>query len=783
MENIISTDVVDELKDSYLTYSMSVITARAIPSIEDGFKPGARRLLWSMLEDGILSDKKVKKCSIPVSSTMGKYHPHGDSSIYETLVNLSQPWSMRYPIIDFSGNNGSRDGDGAAAFRYTECRLAKTAEFTMEGIKKNAVDFIPNYTGELKEPKFLPGFFPHLLCNGTLGIAVGYACNWIPHNLNNVADSIIAFVDNPDISTKELVDIIKGPDFPTGGIIVNGSNLYNCYESGKGKVIVRGEYYVDGNKIIFTSIPYGVSKSNLAIQINDACEAGKINNVKEIRDESGRKNVRFVIELTKSIEAEKTLKELFAHSALQNSYNFNQVAIVEGKPRVLSLKDTIYYYVKHQKECLVRIYDFDINKLSKRNHILEGFLIALEDIDNVINVIKNSESSDDAKIALCNTWNLTEEQAKAVLDIKLSRLTKMDKIKVNKELKENKEKIQFLNNKKEHLDESLIEIVKDMKKKFGDERLTNILDVEYDFSKEDTDIANEDVIVTLAENGYIKRTLKNSYKPQSRNGKGIKNGGLVISNTISTNTKNSLLCFTNLGNMYRIAVNNIVEGTNADKGINITDLISLKENEKILTLANYENNNKYEYILFITENGKVKKTKFEEYSSSRKTTGLIAIKLKDDDKLIAAIPINNEQFVIGTKEGKCVLLNSAEVKTQSRATMGAKGITLKDSDKVVAAALVESTDDYIVTINNKGLGKKNKLEELTNYSLGSKGISILPKDEELKFLLVVNDNDVILLSGSKHSITLEVTEISDKSRIGVGVMLLKDEDIVCASKI
>lgn len=782
MENIILTDAVDELKDSYLTYSMSVITARAIPLIEDGFKPGARRLLWSMLEDGITSDKKVKKCSIPVSSTMGKYHPHGDSSIYETLVNLSQPWNMRYPIIDFSGNNGSRDGDGPAAFRYTECRLAKTAEFTMEGIKKNAIDFIPNYTGELKEPKFLPGFFPHLLCNGTLGIAVGYACNWLPHNLNNVADSIIAFIKNPNINTKELVDIIKGPDFPTGAIIVNGNNLYDCYEKGKGKVVVRGEHRIEKNKIIFSSIPYGVSKSNLAIQINDACDAGKINDIKEIRDESGRKNVRFVIELARNANADNTLKELFTYSSLQNSYSFNQVAIVEGKPRTLSLKDTIYHYVKHQKECLVRMFDFDINKLNKRNHILEGFLIALEDIDNIIIVIKNSDSSEEAKKELCGKWNLSEEQAKAVLDIKLSRLTKIDKIKVNKELKDNNEKLQILSYKKEHLDESLIEMVENMKKKFGDNRLTKISNVEYDFSKGNGVIAEENVIVTLAENGYIKRTLKENYKPQSRNGKGIKNSGLIISKTISTNTRNSLLCFTNLGNMYRVAVSSIPEGTNADKGLNITDLIALKEDEKILALANYENHNEYSYILFVTEKGKVKKTDFEEYSSSKKSTGLIAIKLKDDDKLVAAIPINDEQFVIGTKEGKCALLNSKEVKTQSRATMGAKGITLKDNDKVVAASIV-GADNYIVTINNKNLGKKVALEELTDYALGSKGISVLPKDEELRFLIVVNDNDTILLSGSKNSITLNVKDISDKSRVGVGVILLKDDNVVCASKI
>ena len=786
MENYILTEVSEELRNSYLTYALSVITDRALPSAYDGFKPVQRRILWDMLDLGNTHNKKHLKCAKPVGDTMAKWHPHGDSSIYEALVNLSQDWNMRYPLIDFSGNNGNRDGDGAAAYRYTESRLAKTAEYTMEGLKKNAVDFISNFDESLEEPEYLVGTFPHLLCNGALGIAVGYACSWLPHNLNGVADAVIAYLNNINVKDNELVDALQGPDFPTGGVIVNKNDLYDAYAKGKGKVIVRGEYHIEEGKkvntIVFDSIPYRVSKVKILMELDEAIEQGKIHHVTDFRDETQRKNIRFIIEAEKTANIETVLKEIFAYTSLQTSHSFNQVAIVGKTPQLLSLKETIHHYVIHQENCLERIYNFDIDKLNKRNHILEGLLIALTDIDNIIETIKKSESPVKAKEALMLNWGLSEAQAQAILDMKLSRLTKVDKVKVETELRENKEKIAELKHKLEHLDDSLIEILQGMKKTFGDARRTTLTELDYSKpDKEKENIIAEDVVVILNKDGYIKRVPKNSYKVQKRNGKGTKINESPVMFTITTNTLDSLLVFTDKGNMYKLGVNTIAAGTSASKGQNINELVAL-DNEKVLSLVSYNNDSAFDSILFVTKEGRVKKTAFSEYAETKRSSGLIAIKLGDTDSLIAAMPIKAGNILIATKTGYCVLLNSEDVKIQGRATKGVKGIALKEGDYVISASPIAANDTHVVIVTEDGSGKKTDLNKLSLNSLGNRGIKIIAKDKVLVSILSINENDDILVFGETNVIVVNAKDIPEQDRTAQGVALIKNNKIKFITK-
>lgn len=788
MGEILDTPIIGEVEQSFLDYSLSVITDRAIPSAEDGLKPVARRILWDMWDKGYKNDKKFVKCAQPVGDTMGRFHPHGDSSIYGALVWLSQPWNMRYPLIAFHGNNGSRDGDEPAAYRYTECKLAKLGEETLNNIKKNAVDWLPAYTDEEDEPVYLPGIVPNLLVNGTSGIAVAMACSFAPHNLNEIMDAIIHVAENPDCECGELLQFVKGPDFPTGGLVINQKELASAYLTGKGRARIRGEYEIESDKgkdsIIFTSIPYKVSKDTLVTQIDKLCDEGKLGGIAAIRDETTHEGVRFVIELEKNASANTILPLLFKLTDLETTYSFNQVALTGKSPRLMNLKQLIDVYLDHQKDVCLRVTQFDLDKAKARLHIIEGLIIALANIDDVIKIIKSSESTAAAKTALQTTYKLSEVQAKAILDMKLSRLTKLE---VEDLKSEEKDLIAEVDRLSEILKNPVPELIRqfiELKKKYGDARRTTITQIDpVKEEKETVYVEPEKCVVIMTESGLIKRIPTTSFRTQKRAGKGVKTQDDITSVVIRTNTVDSIMIFTDQGRMYRISVNDIPVGTNVSKGQSIRSLVALEANENPVTIYSIYRDTDAKYVLFVTKNGLVKKTPLDEYIATKKKTGIGAISLVDGDGLAVVTLIKDEPLIIVTKDGYVLKFDSNEVSATSRMTRGVKGIALGDGDYVIAALPLRHVEDQLALFSFSGLGKKVLQKEVVSQKRGGRGLNFFKGPNGLAGAQLISDEDSILLVGDKASICIPATDVPQLTRIALGNTVIKGSNIRTVSKV
>lgn len=791
MGDIIQTPIIGEVEQSFLDYSLSVITDRAIPSAEDGLKPVARRILWDMFDKGYRNDKKFVKCAQPVGDTMGRFHPHGDSSIYGALVWLSQPWNMRYPLITFHGNNGSRDGDPAAAYRYTECKLSKMGEEMLSDIKKNTVDWQLAYTDVEEEPVYLPGCIPNLVVNGTSGIAVAMACSFAPHNLNEVMDAVVHITENPDCDIKEILNYISGPDFPTGGLIINKDELPTAYLTGKGRARIRGEYKIEsdkrGDSIVFTSIPYKVSKEDLVKEIDKLCEEGKLEGVTTIRDESNKDGVRFVIELAKGVSTEPIIAKLFKLTRLEDTYSFNQVALVNKKPQLLNMKQLLEIYIDHQKDVLLRKTKFEADKVAARIHILEGLLKALEDIDNVIALIKKSESAAAAKASLMSKYGFTEVQAKAILDMKLAKLAKLEKVEIEEEKAELVEELAKLNAIIANPIPTMIENFKAIKKSYGDARRSTITQVASTKEEKEIEFVEpEKCVVIMTEGGLVKRIPATSFRTQKRNGKGVKTQDDITHAVIRTNTIDSLMIFSDRGKMYRLLVNDVPVGTNVSKGQSIKSLINMEMDEQPAVMYSIYRDTDAAYVLFVTKNGLVKKTSLEEYVKTKKKTGIAAISIKDGDELAAVSLVKDEQLILVTKNGMAIRFDSKEVSPTSRATSGVKGINLGADDEIVAAIPVRNTNDKLAIFVNGGYCKKFGLDELPLQKRAGKGLMCYkPTDTTGKVVAatLVEDSDCVLILGDKSSICIEASEIPNLGRASIGNVVIKNSKVLSVSKV
>ena len=787
--NIIQTPVVEEVEQSFLDYSLSVITDRAIPAVEDGLKPVMRRILWEMLEDGMTSNKQYVKCATPVGNTMAKYHPHGDSSIYGALVHASQPWTMRYPLIDFHGNNGSRDGDGPAAYRYTECRLSSIAEATLADMKKDTVDWTPNYSDTGIEPVYLTGRFPNLLCNGTTGIAVAMACSFAPHNLKEVMKAA-QMVLLGNYTEDELLDCISGPDFPTGGIIINKNELRDAYKTGKGRVRIRGEYHIESKNgkdtIVFDTIPYKISKEDLIVEIDTLCEEKKIEGITEIRDESNKKGIRFVIELAKGINGDVIANKLYRLTDLETTYSINQVALVNKTPKLLSFKELIEKYVEHQESVYLRRCIFDLNKLNARIHILHGLATAVEDIDNVIKIIKQSDDAHSAFVSLKEKYNFTDAQAEAILDMKLSKLAHTEKISIENELKEKEKKagvLKIIINDKSARALALAKELLEFTDKFGDDRKTKITQI--DITPEEKEVAEiipENCVVVITEAGNIKRIPSASYKAQKRNGKGIKNQDEVINQVIKTNSVDNLMVFSSFGKVYRLAVNDIPIGTNVSRGVSIETLVSMENNEKFITLASVDRSPvENQFVWFITKNGVIKKTRLSEYAGMKRKTGVIATSLREGDELVKVFIAPDSQIIIFTRNGMSLRFDGKNVNASSRVAIGVKAINLNDNDYVADIVYLSNEKDIMIFMEN-GTAKRVPISEFVLQNRAGKGI-ICHKGGNIVAACPVNDDSMILVVGNLTSICISASDVAECSRISQGVMVIKENSIIGVARI
>ena len=792
MGDILKTPIIEEVEQSFLDYSLSVITDRAIPSAEDGLKPVVRRILWDMWDKGYKNDKKFVKCAQPVGDTMGRFHPHGDSSIYGALVGISQPWNMRYPLITFHGNNGSRDGDEPAAYRYTECKLSKIGEEILRDIKKNTVDWNSAYTEEEEEPIYLPGVIPNLLVNGTTGIAVAMACSFAPHNLNEIMDACIKVLNEPDVKVKDLLNIVNGPDFPTGGLLINKDELATAYTTGKGRARVRAEYKIETkngkDSIVYTSIPYKVSKESLIEDIDKLCEEKKIEGIVSIRDESGNGEVRFVVELAKGVSSAPIIAKLFKFTRLEDTYSFNQVALVNKEPRLLNLKQLIEVYLEHQKDVLKRATQFDLEKVKARIHILEGLILALENIDNVIALIKQSNSPSEAVSKLMTTYHLSEVQGKAIVDMKLSRLTKLEKIELETEKQEKVKEAERLESILKNPIPELERIFNEIKTKYGDSRRTTITQIAEE-TKEEKEIAfvePEKCVVVLTEGGCIKRIPTTSYRTQKRNGKGIKTQDDITNMILRTNTIDSLMIFTDRGKMYRLLVNDIPVGTNVSVGQSIKSLVAMDTDENPAVIYSIYRDTDAKYVFFTTKNGLVKKTTLEEYIKTKKKTGIAAISIKEGDELVSVCLVKDEPMILLTKNGYGIKFSSMEIGATSRATSGVKGITINPDDEVIAALPLRHDTDAIAIISETGLGKKFSSSELPLQKRAGKGLICYKPTNSTGFVAdgaLISDEDNILIIGDKSSICVSATEIPELSRASIGNQIIKNNKVKSISKV
>ena len=772
-------DLTKELGQNFIEYAVAVNSDRAIPDAKSGLKPVAKRILYGAFDNGFSSAKPHVKCANIVGNVMADWHPHGDSSIYGALVRLAQPWVMRYPLIDFHGSMGNRDGDGPAAYRYTEARLAKLVEDGMLcGIKKKNVDFIPNYSETKEEPVTLPSIFPNLLCNPNTGIGVAIACNWLPHNLKEVGQAIHDYMDGKE-------PMLPGPDFPTGGVIINKDAIPTIMKTGKGSIKLRGKYNFEDNNIVFYEIPYGIATEDLMNEIGEAADSGKINGIKNIRNESNRKNgFRLVIECEKTASLATIINLLFKETNLQTSISYNQVALIDKTPTELTLKDCIKVYVDHNTECIKKEITFDLAKEKARLEVLEGLLKALEDIDNIIALIKNSESAATAKESLKTKYAFTEPQAKAIVDMKLGKLAGLEKIELNQETQECRELIEELNIMYQNPHDVLRNELDAIIAKYGDARRTELTQTA-DTSEEEKEIEfvePEKCVVVTTEGGLIKRILSSSFRTQKRNGKGVKTQDDITSCVIRTNTIDSLMVFTDKGKMYRLLVNDIPEGSNTSKGVPIGGLVEMEPDEKPTIIYSIYRDTEAKYVLFVTKKGLVKKTALEEYTKTKKKTGVIAITLKEDDELVYVTLVKDEQIILATKKGMAIRFNSTEVGATARATSGVKGINLGSDDEVSSATPVRDLTDNIAFLSKMGLGKRIGLADLPLQKRGGKGLTCY-KDENIAAVVMVSETDILLLVGNNNSLCIQSNELPLLSRPTLGNRMIKTENLISVSKV
>jgi len=791
--NLIDVNLTSEMKTSFIDYAMSVIVSRALPDVRDGLKPVQRRILYGMNELGVTPDKPHKKSARITGDVMGKYHPHGDSSIYEAMVRMAQWWSYRYMLVDGHGNFGSMDGDGAAAQRYTEARMSKIALEMLRDLNKNTVDFQDNYDGSEREPIVLPSRIPNLLVNGATGIAVGMATNIPPHNLAETIDAVKLMMDNPEVTTRELMEVLPGPDFPTGGLVMGKSGIHRAYETGKGSIVLRSRTEIETTKsgrerIVVTEFPYMVNKTKVHEHIVRLAQEKRIEGITAVRDESSREGVRFVIEVRRDASANVILNNLFKLTQLQTNFSFNMLAIEKGVPKILSLRQILADYISHQQEVVVRRTQFDKDKAEARAHILEGLLIALDHLDEVITIIRNSQTDAEAQAELMARFELTERQSQAILDMRLRRLTGLERDKIQNEYNDLLALIADLADilaKPERVIAIIKEELDESKRKFADARRTELMVGEV-VSLEDEDlIEEEDVVITLSNKGYIKRLAQDEFRSQKRGGRGVQGTGVndddFVRDIVSTSTHDHLYFMTNKGRVYRLKGYEIPEYGRTAKGLPIVNLLKLDEGETIQTVINAKSDEASEnnHLVFVTRQGLVKRTKEAEFKNIRQN-GLIALKLREGDELINVfLTTGNEEIVIGTKFGYSVRFKEDTIRSMSRMAAGVKGVTLRDGDQVVGAAAI-TEDQEVLIITEKGYGKRTSATEYPTKGRGGKGIktaNITEKNGNLAGIVTVSgDEDIMVITDTGVIIRTAVANISQTGRATQGVKVMRLDD-------
>ena len=789
----VNVNIINEMKTSFLDYSMSVIVARALPDVRDGLKPVHRRILYTLYEEGMTPDKKHQKSANAVGAVMGHYHPHGDAAIYDTMVRMAQNFTYRHALVDGHGNFGSIDGDAAAASRYTEAKLAKISMEMLRDLNKDTVDFMENYDGQRKEPVVLPSRFPNILVNGNMGIAVGMATNIPPHNLGETIDACVAYIDNPEITVLELMEKIKGPDFPTGGIILGNSGIKKAYETGRGTITVRSKVHIEEhngkNRIIITEIPYQVNKKALITRIAELVRDKILDGIANLNDESALEGIKIVIDVKKEANANVVLNNLFKHTQLQITYGINFLMLVDGSPRVLSLKTILEKYLDHQKQVIYRRCKFDLDKYKARLHILEGLQIALDNIDEVIKIIKSSKTDEIASKELISKFGLTEPQTQAILEMKLRRLTGLEKEKIENEIAE---LLKLISELEEILsDESkILNVIKkellEIKEKYADDRKTHIDMTAIDYIDDESLIPEEDIVITLTNKGYIKRMISSTYKTQNRGGVGIKGMSMneddFVENIINLTTHDYILFFTNSGKVYRTKGYEIPEYSRQSKGIPIINLLSLEKNEKITSLLKIEKEEKHKYLVFATKQGFIKKTEISEFANIR-ANGKKFITLRDNDELISVKKTTGaNEILMASSNGRMVRFNEESIRAMGRSASGIRGINL-DGGYLVG---MEIANDFqkVLIITEKGYGKKTELNEYRLTNRGGKGVKTLHITDKngniVSFKTVSSNEDIMIITNTGTIIRLEVEKISTLGRVTQGVRLinLKENQLV-----
>lgn len=791
--NLVDVNLTSEMKTSFIDYAMSVIVSRALPDVRDGLKPVHRRILYGMNELGVTPDKPHKKSARITGDVMGKYHPHGDSSIYEAMVRMAQWWSYRYMLVDGHGNFGSMDGDGAAAQRYTEARMSKIALEMLRDINKNTVDFTDNYDASEREPNVLPARFPNLLVNGATGIAVGMATNIPPHNLGESIDAVKLMMDNPDVTTRELMEVLPGPDFPTGALVMGKSGIHKAYETGKGSIVLRSRTEIEETKtgrerIVVTEFPYMVNKTKVHEHIVRLVQEKRIDGITAVRDESNREGVRFVIEVRRDASANVILNNLFKMTQMQTNFGFNMLAIQNGVPKILSLREILGSYIEHQKEVVTRRTIFDKEKAEARAHILEGLLIALDHIDEVIKIIRNSQTDAEAQAELMSKFNLSERQSQAILDMRLRRLTGLERDKIQSEYDDLVALIADLADilaKPERVVAIIKEELDEVKRKFGDPRRTELMVGEV-LSLEDEDLIEEsNVLITLSNKGYIKRLDQDEFTAQKRGGRGVQGTGVkdddFVRELVSTSTHDRLLFFTNKGRVYRLKGYEIPEYGRTAKGLPIVNLLKLDDGESIQTIINVaQDRSEDAYLFFTTRSGLVKRTSVAEFANIRQN-GLKALNLKDEDELINVfLTDGNTDVIIGTKFGYSVRFKESVVRNMGRSATGVRGVNLRPGDQVVGASVITDQDEVLI-ITEKGYGKRTRADEYPTKGRGGKGIktaNVADKNGPLAGLMTVKgDEDLMIITNTGVMIRTSVANISQTRRSTMGVKVMRlDQD-------
>jgi len=801
-ERIIKINIEEQMKSAYIDYSMSVIVSRALPDVRDGFKPVHRRVLFGMNELGITSNKSYKKSARIVGEVLGKYHPHGDSSVYMTMVRMAQEWSLRYPLVDGQGNFGSVDGDSPAAMRYTEARMSKIAEETLADIDKNTVDFQPNFDESLSEPTVLPTRIPNLLVNGASGIAVGMATNMPPHNLADTVDAIIAYIDNKDIEIDELIDIIKAPDFPTGGIIYGYQGVRDSYHTGRGRIVMRGKAHIETTangreKIIITEIPYIVNKAELIMKIADLVNEKKIEGISNVNDESDRTGMRIVVDVKKDEISNVVLNKLYKYTLLQSSFNVNNIALVKGRPRLLNLKKLIQYFVEHRLDVVTRRTQFELDQAEKRAHILEGLIIASDNIDEVIKIIRSSGNADEARTRLMDTFNLSEIQARAIVEMRLRQLTGLEQEKLRAEYEELLKTIEHLKNvlanewmRMDIIKEELVEV----KQAYPEGRRTEIVPNAEEFNPEDF-YADDDMLITISHLGYIKRTPLTEFRTQGRGGTGAKGGTTrdedFLEHMFIASMHNTLLLFTEKGKCFWLKVYQIPEGTRTSKGRAIQNILNIEQDDQVLAYINvktlsdadYINNN---FINTFTKKGIIKKTSLEAYSRPRQN-GVNAITIREGDQLLEArLTGGNHEIMMAIKSGKAIRFNESIVRAIGRTASGVRGVSLSENDEVIGMICVENESEDVMVVSENGFGKRSSIEDYRITNRGGKGVKTINITEKTGSLVaiksVTDEDDLMIITENGLTIRIPVKSVRLMGRAAQGVKLinLKEGDKIAS---